>query len=126
MGMTFVDAGVGNPGRLGSVRKVRFLVDTGAFLSVVPGAVLRGLGVRSFTVRSFRLADGRMIRRRVGVASFRFGRLVGQAEVVFGRPADESLLGVVTLESLGLEVDPRTRRLKRTKMYLMPILFGRN
>lgn len=126
MGMTFVDAVVGHPARRRPGRKVRFLVDTGAFLSVVPARLLRELGVKPFTTRRFHLADGRVIKRRVGTASFQIGRELGHAEVVFGRPGDEPLLGVVTLESLGLEVDPRSRRLKRADMYLLGTLPCRN
>ncbi len=118
MGMTFVEALVLRPGG-GIGRRLKFLVDTGAFLSVVPGKLLTELGIQALTSRRFHLADGSVIRRRVGIAMFRIGGSVGSSEVVFGRSSDEALLGALTLESLALEVDPRSRRLKRAKMYMM-------
>lgn len=130
--MTFVEARISNPvsrgnGRASSkpplhYKEMRFLVDTGAYLSMIPSPVLRGLGIQPFTRRRFRLANGRHIWRQVGTARFCIGRCIGEAEVIFGGEKDEPLLGVVTLESLGLAVDPRTKKLKPTEMYLMSLL----
>ena len=119
--MTFIEAKIANPqtGRNGTT--VKFLVDTGAYLSVVPSPVLNKLGTHPFTRRQFRLADGKHIARRVGTARFEIEKYVGEAVVIFGEKNDEPLLGVITLESLGLTVDPRSRKLKPTEMYLMKI-----
>jgi len=51
---------------------VNFLVDSGAVYSLVPAATLKGLGIRPHRQVEFALADGTMIRRRVGDAYFEF------------------------------------------------------
>jgi len=45
------------------------LLDSGALYSVVPGRLLRRLGIRPHATETFELADGRRVRRRVGTRS---------------------------------------------------------
>jgi hypothetical protein len=54
------------------------------------------------------LADGKTIRKPVGNAFFEYQGKIGAAPVVFGEK-DVYLLGAVTLESLGLILDPMKR-----------------
>ena len=69
----------------------------------------------------FRLADGTTIRRKKGVALFRYGDRVGGADVIFGEPDDSILLGAFTLEALGLSLDPLRRELRPLPMVLAPL-----
>lgn len=63
--------------------------------------------------RSYELADGSEVTLDVTVAEVEFmGEIVG-ATVIFGKDDTEPILGVTALESAGIEVDPRTQRLKR-------------
>ena len=50
-------------------------------------------------METFWLADGRSVRRRVGHVAFEIQRSEGISKVIFGRPGDVSLLGVLTLET---------------------------
>jgi hypothetical protein len=43
---------------------------------------------------------------------------VGGADVIFGEPGDSQLLGALTLEALGLMLDPLRRELKPLPMIL--------
>ena len=90
-------------------------VDSGAIYSVVPAGVLRSLGVQAEQTETFGLADGRSVRCRVGHAVFEIEGREGISKVIFGRPDDASLLGMVTLEMLGLSLDPLQRRLRPLK-----------
>ncbi|MBU2530127.1 MAG: retroviral-like aspartic protease family protein [Elusimicrobia bacterium] len=117
--MTYVKAKVANPYKINLKINIRFLVDTGAYLSIVPADILNKLGVKSFTKRLFRLANGQHIIRQIGTVRFYVGKYLGESEVIFGYKKDEPILGVVALESLGLAVDPRTQTLKPIEMYLM-------
>ena len=55
----------------------------------------------------------RVPNRRITTAQIEFmGELVGST-VIFGPDNAESILGVTALESVGIEVDPRSQRLKR-------------
>ena len=53
-----------------------------------------------------------MIERRIGVAHLTVQNRQAAANVIFGEPGDSTLLGVVTLEELGLVIDPSNRELK--------------
>ena len=104
----------------GSRRKtaVRFLIDSGAVYSLVPGRTLRKLGIRPHRKVDFTLADGTTITRQVGDAYFEFQGEGGAAPVIFGESGDEPLLGATTLESVGLVLDPFKRRLIPMRMLL--------
>lgn len=86
--------------------------------SVVPRAVLEALSIRPLRKEEFRLADGSRIVRAKGIAAFRYGDRVGGADVIFGEGGDSTLLGALTLEALGLVLDPLRRELKPLPMIL--------
>jgi clan AA aspartic protease len=96
---------------------VRMLVDTGATFSVIPEALARAVGIkrlrRSVTIA---LADGRRVKLDAGTAIFRIGEREAPATILVGDVA-EPILGVETLEALGLTVDPRRRRLTPSRPY---------
>src|SRR5229473_2733293 len=114
MGITVLEIEVANPARPSVAEKIDFLVDSGAIYSVVPASVLRKLGIKPLRAKEeFRLADGSKIERRKGIALFRYERKEGGADVIFGEPGDSTLLGALTLEALGLALDPIRPELDR-------------
>lgn len=118
MGLVYRRVEVANPAKPGRREPVEFLVDTGALYSYVPAPLLRRLGICATSRERFDLADGRKVRRGVGEAAFRIDGRTRTSPVVFAGPRDEPLLGVVTLESLGLTVDPTTGRLRPARLLL--------
>jgi predicted aspartyl protease len=118
MGLTYVELEIANPAEPRRKVGVRLLVDSGAAFSVVQGSVLRRLGVRAHSRRSFILANGEKIEREVGDALFYYEGQRGASPVIFGKRGDSDLLGSVTLESLGLMLDPLRRELKPLPMML--------
>ena len=118
MGITVLTLEVANPAALERRAAVEFLVDSGAVYSFVPGAVLAGLGIEPHSRERFRLADGSSIERARGDAVFVHGARRGAAPVIFGEPGDASLLGAVTLESLGLVLDAIRRDLRPLPMVI--------
>jgi clan AA aspartic protease len=121
MGLTHVAVEIANPARPARHARVKMLVDSGAAYSVVDRAILRKVGIRPTGSRTFVLADGSEITRRTGAALFRFRGEQGASTVIFGEPGDATLLGVVTLEELGLILDPMRRELRPMPMSLMPL-----
>ena len=110
MGMVYVEADVSRndqPGRL-----VRFLVDSGAIYSVLPDAEWRALGLIPQRRMEFVLVDGTSIERDVSHCMFSYAGIRAPSPVVLGRPDDETLLGRLTLESMGLVLDPFNRTLR--------------
>ncbi len=95
------------------------LVDTGATFTVVPGVLLRRLGVPRHARELFTLADGQQVEKDVGHTWVRVDGRSVITLVVFGEPGDAALLGAYTLEGLGLGVDPSNKRLIPTPRLLM-------
>lgn len=121
MGLTHVDVEIGNPAVFDRRVRLRMLVDSGAAYSVVDTATLENLGILPTGERSFILADGTEITRRIGVATFHFRGQHGGSTVIFGEPGDVLILGVVTLEELGLLLDPMRREIRPMPLTLMPL-----
>jgi predicted aspartyl protease len=118
MGLTFLDVEVGNPSDPTVTEKVEFLIDSGAIYSVVPTPLLDRLGIKPIAEQEFILANGAKIVRKKGIALFKYGERIGGADVIFGEQDDSILLGVFTLEALGLVLDPLRRELKPLPMVL--------
>ena len=66
----------------------------------------------------FTLADGAKITRNIGDAFFEYQSKGGAAPVIFGEGKDEPLLGAITLEALGLVLNPFNRELKPMRLML--------
>lgn len=95
------------------------LVDTGATLSMVPGTILRRLGIRPIERMAVRLADGRVVHRSVGEGRLRIDGKTLTSRVIFGKPKDAAVLGLVVLESLGLAVDPSKGKIVKGEVLLL-------
>ncbi len=119
MGTTYVDVTIRNPADLQRSWTGKFLVDTGAFDSLVPGRHLEEIGLQPRGRRDYVLADGKAVVLDVTIAEIEFeGEIVG-GTVVYGEENAQPLLGVTALESGGFEVDPRSEELKRLPAVLL-------
>ena len=119
MGATYVDVTIRNPADPDRSWTGKFLVDTGAFDSLVPRARLESLGLMPRGRREYVLADGKPVSTDVTVVELELeGEVVG-GTIVYGDDGAEPLLGVTALESGGFEVDPRNERLKRLPAVLL-------
>ena len=98
---------------------VRVLVGTGATYTMLPRRLLAELGVRPKRKQFFRLANGHKVERDLAVVWARYGDRAFPTQVIVGERGDASLMGVMTLEELGLQVDPRTQRLRQVKVQLL-------
>jgi len=86
--------------------------------TLLPDPVWRDIGLAAQRQVTFTLADGTTIQRPV--SECRVSLLQGEAytPVILGEPGDEALLGTVTLEILGLVLNPFTRQLQPMRMLL--------
>ncbi len=126
MGLAVLAVEVGNPASPEITEKIEFLVDSGVIYAVVPTPVLEKLGIQALATQEFRLADGSKIARKKGIALYRYGDRVGGADVIFGEEGDSILLGALTLEALGLSLDPLRRELKPLPMILATAIQDRS
>src|SRR5438105_4338943 len=102
MGMSVVKVLVKKAREAKASRSVEFLVDSGAVYSVVNAQTLKALGCKPYRRKSFYLADGSSVERRIGDAYFEYAGVGGAAPVIFGEKGDSNLLGATTLEALEL------------------------
>jgi predicted aspartyl protease len=112
MSLTYIRASIANPASPRRRARLKFLVDTGAWYSVVPASVLRRLGIKRGKILKFTLADGTEIKRALGRGLFCVNKDEGVSPVIFGEKGDSVMLGSVSLEALGLFVHPLNRELR--------------
>jgi predicted aspartyl protease len=97
---------------------VRFLIDSGAVYSVLPRPDWRALGLKPERKLEFVLADGTTLTRGVSECIFEIQGHRATSPVVLGETEDVALLGAVTLETLGLMLNPLSRTLQPMRMVL--------
>ncbi len=118
MGITKVTLKIKNPQYPKKSIEEDFLVDSGAAYTVLSKKLVEKLGLKASFEQDFILADGRTVKRAIGNAVIEFqGREVA-SPVVLGKEHDSLLLGVLTLEGLGLVLDPFSRKLYPAKLMM--------
>ncbi len=125
MGFVYVPMLVKGP--RGKARSVEMLVDSGAAWSALPEADWSALGLKPKRTCSFTLADGSQIQRKVSECRFSYEGVEATSPVILGERDDVALLGVVTLESLALILNPLDRTLRPMRalsMYTRPSTAG--
>jgi len=118
MALTFVQVKISNPADPKKQTEIQFLVDSGAIYSVVPSAILKKIAVQPHSKKTFTLANGETVERSIGDATFEYAGEKGASPAIFGEKGDSTLLGAVTLESLGLMLDPLRREIRQLPMVL--------
>ena len=118
MGISYIQGTVRGP--TGKQASVRFLIDSGATYSLLPEPVWQAIGLVPKREMEFVLADGTTVHRPVSECHLSLSQGDGHTPVVLGQPGDaEALLGVVTLEILGLVFDPFRRTLQPMRTLLV-------
>ena len=96
----------------------RFLIDSGVTYSLVPAQVWQSIELEPTREQTFTLADGTTVDRRISTCYLMLPQGEDYSPVILGEPGDEALLGVVTLEMLGLLFNPFNRTLQPMRMML--------
>jgi len=115
MGHVYVSARFRGRGEL-TMGKV--LVDTGATFTVMPLDVAEKYLYETPLEAELRLGDGRVVRARVFVAEVEIEGRRGPARVMAFNGATP-VMGVDTLETLGLKIDPVTGKLEKSEYYML-------
>ena len=119
MGVFRVRIRIASPSNPEVARELEAVVGTGSSYTLIPRTVAEELGIRPVRKMAARLASGVRIVRDMGRAELSFDTLSTPTWIVFGDPDDAVLLGAVTLQKLGLEVDPTTETLRPTEIYML-------
>ena len=117
MGVTYIEGVV--TGVEAKQATVRFLVDSGATYSLLPDGVWQELGLGEKRRMTFTLADGSPVERKISECHISLPQGDGHMPVILGEPGDQALLGAVTLEILGLVLDPFRRTLQPMRMLMV-------
>lgn len=105
-------------GSKGQDKEFDLLVDTGSVYTWIDGAALKELGIESRgDKKRFRTIEGREILREIGEAVLELNGERATSIIVFAEKGDASVLGVYSLEGLGFEIDPTTRKLKKLESF---------
>ena len=91
--------------------QIETLVDTGAVTTMVPGSMLRRLGVAPSKSELFEYAGGERVELNMAETKIRVDGRETTSWVIFGEEGTGALLGSYTLEGLLLGVDPYGQRL---------------
>jgi clan AA aspartic protease len=116
MGITYIEGKVKGP--LDKQAAVKFLIDSGATYSVLPKVVWKAIGLKPKRKMFFTLVDGTTINRQVSEVYIKLPQGEAHTPVILGEGKDQALLGVVTLEILGLVFNPFDRTLQPMRMLL--------
>ena len=113
----WVEAVIANP-FTGKSLSVKALVDTGTTFTIVPRRVFEELQLSIVGRKTVKTVKGSVeLSECLGVIEV-MGRRAG-SQILVSDDVDLVLIGVLTLEALGLEVDPTTGRLKETEILLL-------
>src|SRR2546426_2850656 len=107
MGLTYIEGQV--RGKKKKTATVRFLVDSGAVYTLLPDKAWQAIGLAPKRTLTFTLADGTAVERGVSECFISLPQGEGHTPVILGERDDEALLGAVTLEILGLVLNPFNR-----------------
>lgn len=118
MGITTISATITNLKDPNMKVRGKFMVDTGAAYTVLPLALVQKLQLKPVKTQEFTLADGTTVTRRLGHAMVEIDGERAPSIVVLGERDDAPLIGVVTLENMGLMVDPFKRKLRPMRLML--------
>lgn len=113
MGITRVTTKVSDLALAGKPYEAEFLVDTGSVDCMAPGDRLVQAGIRPEGKAVYELANGQPVEYEYGFARIAFMGQETVAQVIFGPPDAEPILGAAALENAGITVDPVSRMLRR-------------
>ncbi len=117
MGHVLVNVKLINP-LTGREIETKALVDTGTTFTVIPRHIYEELGLRTVGKRRVKTASG-YVDMDESFALVEVGNRRGVSPVLVSSGLNEVLIGVITLEALGLTVDPTTGGLKETEILML-------
>src|SRR5208283_6059961 len=114
MGIFTAKLRVWNPASSSPAEEIEVMVDTGASYSWVLRTRLESLGVRAVRKMQFRTIEGHTIERDLAPVFVATDGFTGGDNVVMAEAGDVEVMGSHTLESLGVTVDPVSKKLVPT------------
>jgi aspartyl protease family protein len=107
---------VWNPNSPEKVEELEAMVDTGAAFSWMHRERLERLGVERLRRIGFRAIDGSIVERETAAVWVASNDFKAPDIIVMAEPSDMEVIGVHTIEGLGLAADPVQKKLIPTVM----------
>ena len=119
MGFAYVKVYVANPLTPTKSDEVDLLVDSGAIFTSIPRSTLEKLELKPIDREKLKVYGGAIVERDLGWAMIEYGGKRRVVPVIFGEAEDTPVLGATSLESLGYQIDPVTRKLKPVELLMI-------
>jgi len=119
MGYVRVSGVVANPLDRNLKLELEFIVDTGAIYTVIPQSVAEKLQLKEVDKRRFKIASGEVVEYPVSEVHVTIGGKGVTSLVAIANEKTPILLGVTTLELMGLQVDPVTGKLTPLELMIL-------
>ena len=110
MGLTYIEGTVAGP--TAKKASASFLVDSGATYTLLNELQWKSIELTPTRSMTFTLADGTKVERNISGCFISLPQGEGHTPVILGVAGDVPLLGAVTLEILGLTLNPFNRTLQ--------------
>jgi len=118
MGHTYAEIKIYNPTNPDKKIDIKLLVDTGSTYTWIKRKKLDEIGIKIMGRRKFRTIENNVIEREIGEAVIECLGEKATRIVVFAGEDDIEVIGIDTLEGLGLEIDPITKELRKSEALL--------
>lgn len=119
MGYVRVRAIIANPLKRNLKTELELNVDTGAIYTVIPNTIAKKLQLPITDKRRFKIASGEIVEYPVSEAYIQLEDKGVTSLVAIATEKTPTLLGVTTLELLGLKVDPVTGKLTPLELMIL-------
>jgi clan AA aspartic protease len=119
MGYVRVRGTIANPLNHDLKTELEFIVDTGAIYTVIPKSVAEKLKLKELSRRKFKMADANVVELPISEAYLTIGNEGVTSLVAIADERTPILLGVTTLELLGLQVDPISGKLTPLELMIL-------
>jgi predicted aspartyl protease len=100
------------------VENIDAIADSGSFNTWIPKREAQSIGLRELGRKKFKTINGEIVERPYGAGACTVEGASGVSEVVFGESQDATVLGALTMEELGIKIDPKNGKITREDVFL--------
>jgi predicted aspartyl protease len=100
------------------VENIDAIADSGSFNTWIPRREAERIGLKELGRKKFKTINGQIVERAYGAGVCTVDGASGVSEIVFGEPSDATVLGALTMEELGIKIDPKNGKITREDVFL--------
>jgi predicted aspartyl protease len=102
------------------VENIDAIADSGGsfFNTWIPKKAAESIGLRELGRKKFKTINGEIVERAYGAGACMVDGAQGVSEIVFGESSDATVLGALTMEELGIKIDPKNGKITSEDVFL--------